>query len=97
MSTGPKKIPSHCPLCGEALTSREMAAFLDRCEKSGTDPLELALSRKPPGVVCISCFCATVAEGAEDGDPAARRLVSQMRVVALGIEELPDGKPVQWH
>ncbi len=97
MSPRARKIPANCPLCDAALRPHEMELFLKLCEKAGKEPVEFALSGKPPGVLCTSCICGTVAEGAEDGDPTARRFLAKMRLVTLGIEELPDGKPVTWH
>jgi hypothetical protein len=69
-----------------------MARFLEHCEKRGTDPVTLAFSGRPPGVLCTSCLFTSIADDAADGDPSARHAVSQMRLAMLGIEELPDGK-----
>jgi hypothetical protein len=97
MSVGAKKIPSQCPVCGERLSRLDMESYLQHCEEAGDDPVALALSGNPPGVLCRTCIIARIADGVEHGDPGARRVLAQMRLSLLGVEELPDGKPVRWH
>jgi hypothetical protein len=97
MSTGARKIPGHCPTCGNALSRSEMEEFLKLCEGWGCDPIEFAFRGTPPGIRCGSCMVRTIADGAEHGDAAIQPLVRKMRLYCLGVEELPDGKPVRWH
>ena len=96
MSTG-KKIPGECPVCSKPLTQADMEGFLRVCEKSGCDPIERAFETNPPGVVCSDCMLRIVADGVETGEPAAQRLLAKMRRFYLGVDELPDGKPIVWH
>src|SRR2546425_169087 len=97
MSAGKKKIPSTCPGCDNQLSRRDMEAFLDLCEKWGRDPIDLAYEGSPPGIFCGDCILRRIAEGAEDQEAGGKLMVAKMRLHYLGVEELPDGKPVVWH
>ena len=96
MSTG-KKIPGECPICRNPLRQDDMENFLSLCEKRGKDPIEAAFDHTPPGVVCGDCVLRIIADGVDSGEPAAKRMLAKMRQFYLGIEELPDGKPIVWH
>jgi hypothetical protein len=92
-----KKIPGECPICHDRLRQDEMEGFLRRCEKQGKDPIEVAYETTPPGVLCTECFARVINDELEAGNPTAKRVLTRMRKLWLGVEELPDGKPVTWH
>jgi hypothetical protein len=66
-----------------------MEDYLDRCELSGQDPVQTALTSTPQGAPCRWCFLRLVAEGVADGDPATRAL---LQAVACG--DRPPGATV---
>lgn len=98
MSAGGRKIPCHCPSCGEVHTRRRMEEFLETCESRGWDPVEYAFRGTPAGIRCGKCMERRLAEGMEDGEPMIQRIVARMRnYYRYGVAELPDGKPVTFH
>ena len=98
MSIVARKIPCHCPTCGNTLTYREMDEFLAWCEGRGCDPIEFAFRGTPPGIRCHECVERRLAEGMEDDEPAIKRLVGKLHnLYRYGVAELPEGKPVRWH
>jgi hypothetical protein len=87
-----RKIPGNCKVCGEPHSVADMERFLALCESIGEDPVELAHRYDPPGIACVACFARRVAEGLEDGEPRAKKIVSALRADALGLELVNGGK-----
>ena len=96
MTTG-KKIPGECPVCQKPLRQNDMETFLDLCEKQGKDPIAVAFEHTPPGVLCTECFARVINDELEAGNPTATNILRKMRKFCLGVEDLPDDKPVTWH
>ena len=82
----PRRIPSTCPCCDAPLSTRDMERFLNTCEREHVDPMVVAFRNKQdPGVLCLSCFARAITDGAEEGNPNAKRILTKARMIARGM------------
>lgn len=77
------KIPSTCRTCGNRLSILDMEYYLDLCESVGKHPLD---DVTPEGVNCRRCGLWAFNEMLEEKDPAAKKLLTRLRMDVRGMK-----------
>lgn len=81
-----RKIPGNCRVCGDRLDETTMREWIKHCESLKRDPVVEAHRNDPTGILCVSCRIRNLMDEADEGNPAAKRLLSMARRNHLGIK-----------